>query len=252
MVGPSDGGGDHGDRPRIDRILTAFGAEARHRLARNPAVPDLARDTDHLAPDRLVLDPSLGHDRVRGDVRAECVAQLLSKQLRPEPSLAAGTRQQVRTEPRTEALDALARGVGGGAEVRQDGGHARTVGCGNGLGHGILGQGRDPGQLLDCHLRMQPGRWTSRETPELGPGRGQQSGHALEPGRHRVQPHLQRGELAGEQREEAATDQVDVAECVPRFLSQLGLVETQLRKFRPEQVAIDALVGSQRPVGESA
>ena len=68
---------------------------------------------------------------------------------------------------------------------------------------------------------------------------------SFEPSGDRRQPNVERGEFAGEQREEAVAEQIDPVERVPGLLAQLGLGEAGRLQFADQQIPVDRVVAGE-------
>ena len=167
-------------------------------------------------------------------------------------------------EVRSEAALALARGQDDVAQMRPEGGHgvtgdrsgsrqAREDGGDRGIGlpgafsgrQRLVDQRADPWQLVEGRLRLEPSDRPSGVPDKRLAGGLEERGQPFQPARGGCQSVRQRGKLAGIQREQPATDQVDPLEWVPGFLAQLGLRESGGLQLADEEVAIDRLVSRQ-------
>ncbi len=81
------------------------------------------------------------------------------------------------------------------------------------------------------------------------PDRRHDRGDPLHARGGRRQPLRQRGELTGQEREQARPEQVDPGVGVPAVLPKLRLVEAMGRDLRAQEIPVDLLVRGQPAVG---
>ena len=128
----------------IGCLLDAGRSRCRPGSVSEEARPCLAREPDHLAPNRHVLAVSPFEDLGRAQIALERVAHLRLEQRATEPPLAFGSRQDDLAEMDFELIQGSLRGGGGHAKARQD---EPDVGVGrlrfHSCVHGLVGQVAD-------------------------------------------------------------------------------------------------------------
>ena len=171
------------------------------------------------------------------------------EELGAKAGLALARRQDHVTKVSLEPGDRGAGGLRGGLEAGRDRRDGRVVGVGLGLAERVVDQRPDARQLLERGLGLEPPDGPAVDPDQRRTGTIEDLGEALQPARHRREPVAQRRELAGEQVEQAATDDIDPLERVPGILAQLALGELDGRDLAEDQVAVDGLVGTQAAQG---
>ena len=229
----------------------------RQRPIRFPDRPRLAREADHLGPNRGVLALGALEHLVRRQVDAERVAKLGREEIRPEAALALSRRNDRVAEVVAEARQGRPGRFRRSVETRQEGRHLGIGACGvvrRGLTrrHRLPYELLDPGQLLERRLRMEPRDRPVAVADDLRPRRVEQRRQPLHaPGRAR-EPSREGGELPGEQREETAAHEVHPVQRVPAILAELLLAEPGGVELEEENVPVGELVAREHGHVEAA
>ena len=234
-------GGDGIEHTTDQRRVVALG---RRRLVGEPCRPGVTGQADHLGANEIEFALGLLEDPFRRQLgRAHRMNHLAREHLRAEARLALARGQDDVPQMGREVVE---RGTGRGRRGveawsdRGDGGIGRgVVGRRERIGDELL----DAGQLADRGLGLEaPDRSTvAADETRLG---------ALEHGRDPLkatgeggQPVGDRRELAGHEREQTVTEEIDPLERVPRLLAQLDLGEAMGFELHDHEVAIDGVVG---------
>ena len=231
-----------------DRVEDAAGQGVgivRHRLVANPGRPQLARQARHLGADLVVRGCGPPLELVGRDRRLQRVVELALVQLATETEVPVRAGQEVVAQPIDELLDLAGRLC----RRRLDTGPQHgVVELGRHRGRSSA-QVRDAGHRGDRLLDVERGDLAATAGAQVRPRRVEDVADPLHPAGRARESSLQRGELAAEEAEEAAAEDVGVADRRPRQLVELLLLEAQLVDDAEQDAPIDLLLAAEALLG---
>jgi hypothetical protein len=218
----------------------------RNRLAGQPLHPRVAGEAQHLLADDLVIAPRPSLELGERKVAGQRVPELCLEQLRAEAAVALSARRNLVAEAAPELVQCGA----GGCELCGKRRRYRGVTLTLGLGQPLLDEIADPVQLGERRLHVEQ-RHRPAIRPRQGVGRvGEEARQPLDTAEKSRAAMRPRRVLTGEDVEQAAARQVDVAERIPGLGAQLRELELCAVERLERDAAVDLLRGREVGVRE--